>query len=150
LKKLYVSETKISETCYALLLSNLPRIQNVTWFGPVGFILQEIAKECLPLINEFLGAVSDATLLRKLCPHIKQLGIFLRTDNCLDLIYLTDVDWLEFTSCDYKIHNGKIIIDSMGIRLTKLIMTAVSNVDITHIINCCSVLKILDFELCGV
>jgi hypothetical protein len=29
-------------------------------------------------------------------------------------------------------------------------MTAVSNVDITHIINCCSVLKILDIDLCGV
>jgi hypothetical protein len=53
LEKLYVSETKISETCYALLFSNLPRIQNVTWFGPIDFILQKISKECLP----FLGAV---------------------------------------------------------------------------------------------
>jgi hypothetical protein len=37
----------------------------------------------------------------------------------------------------------------MGIRLTKLDMAAVKNVDITHIINCCSVLKILSFGLCG-
>jgi hypothetical protein len=150
LEKLYVPETKISETCYAVLLSNLPRIQNITWFGQVDFILQRIAKEYLPLINEFLGAVSDASLLRKVCPHIKQLGICLHTENCLDLVYLTDVDWLEFTSFDYKIRNGKIIIESMGIRLTKLIMTAVRNVDITHIINCCSVLKFLDIDICGV
>jgi hypothetical protein len=29
-------------------------------------------------------------------------------------------------------------------------MTAVRNLDITHIINCCSVLKILDFDVCGI
>jgi hypothetical protein len=68
----------------------------------------------------------------------------------LDLVQLTDVVGSEFTSCDYKIHNGKIVIESMGIRLTKLVMTAVRNIDISHIISNCSVLKILDFDLCGV
>jgi hypothetical protein len=66
----------------------------------------------------------------------------------LDVIHLTDVDWLRFKLGEYDIDKVRTIIANMGTRLTKLDMTAVSNVDITHIINCCSVLKILDFDLC--
>ncbi|KDR13190.1 hypothetical protein L798_12987 [Zootermopsis nevadensis] len=150
LEKLYVSETKISETCYAVLISSLPRIQNITWLGPVECILKNIRKKRLPKVNEFLGVISDVPLVRKLCPHIKKLSVCLQTKKSLDLIHLTEIVSLEFTSSDYYIHNLRIIIECMGIRLTKLDFAAVRNVDITHIISCCPVLKILNLALCEI
>jgi hypothetical protein len=149
LEKLYVLKTKISATCYALLLSNLPRIQNITWDSPAEFILQMITKEYLPLVKEFHCALLDASLLRTLCPHIKDLSISLGTENCLDVIHLTDVQWLGFELCYYETSMGTIIAN-MGTRLTKLDMTSVRNIDISHIINCCCVLKILYFDVCEV
>jgi hypothetical protein len=150
LEKLYVPGTNISATRYALLLSNLPRIQNITWEGSVDIVLQEITKECLPLVKEFHGTPFDVPLLRTLCPHIKYLGIYFLNEKCLDVIHLTEVDWLGFTYCGYDIDKGRTIIANIGTRLTKLYMTAVRNVDITHIINCCSVLKILEVNVCGI
>jgi hypothetical protein len=150
LEKLHVAGTDISHTCYALLLSNLPRIQNITWCGQVDNILQNITKECLPSVNEFSGGVSNASLVTQICPRIKDLSIYLHNENALDLIQLTDVVSLSLTRCDYNINKLNVVFENMGIRLTKLDVFLVENFNISHIISCCSILKILIVRFCGV
>ncbi|KDR13191.1 uncharacterized protein LOC110835590 [Zootermopsis nevadensis] len=150
LEKLYVSESSISETCYALLISNLPRIQNITWKGPVDFILRKITKISIPSVNEFVGAVSDASLVRKVCPHVKYLSVCIQTGDAWDLVNLNNVEWLEFTSCDYNIQSLGIVFKYLGKRLVKLDMAAVKNVDITQIIRYCTVLEIFNVGLCEI
>jgi hypothetical protein len=150
LEKLYVGGTAISETCYAILLSSLPRIQNISWRGSAEGVLQNITQECLPLLNEFTARVKDASLLTQKCPRIKHLSIHLDTGNLSDFIQLTDVVALELSHCDYVINNVIILFEHMGKRLTKLDLFGVEHVDFKQIVRCCSVLRILVFRYCRV
>jgi hypothetical protein len=150
LEELYVGGTKISEIRYAFLLSFLPRIRNIHWRGPVEGILKNIALECLPLVTEFCGTVSDASIVAKVCPRIKNLKISLLNQNSLELKQLTDVVSLEVGDCDYKINNLSIIFKIMGVRLRELHMFMVRNINFSHVIRGCPVLKILILKFCGV
>jgi hypothetical protein len=147
LTKLRVAGTRITDTGYALLLSSLPQIRNINWYGLADSILQNITKECLPLVDEFCGDVSDVSLLTKFCPRIRHLSISLNNENSCDLIQLTDVVWLQITHCYYNINYLGILIENMGTRLTKLDLTGVNNVNISRILSC-SVLKILIIRYC--
>jgi hypothetical protein len=150
LEKLYVAGTAISETCYAHLLSSLPRIQNIFWRGSVESVLQNITQESLPLVNEFNATVKDVPLLTQKCPRVKHLSIQLDTENSVDLIQLTDIVSLELEHCDYNINNVIILIESVGSRLTKLDMFGVGNIDFEQVVRCCCVLRTLVLRQCGI
>lgn len=150
LEKLYVGGTAISDICYAMVLSNLPRIENFSWRGCVESVLKHSKKDCFPSVREFNGKVKDASLLAQKCPRIKQLSINLDTVNLSDLALLTDVVTLELEHCDFNIHNVTILLESMGTRLTKLDFFGVENIDFRQIVRCCSVLRILSFRYCRV
>jgi hypothetical protein len=150
LETLHVANTTISETRYALILSSLPRVQNITWSGPVDRLLQNIKKACLPKVSTFWGTVSDPSLLTKLCPRIKHLILTLDNENSSELRRLTEVVTLEFTFSNYTTNNLGIVIENMGIRLTKLTMLAVVNINIIEVVTCCPVLKTLILKDCQV
>ncbi|XP_021931632.1 uncharacterized protein LOC110835588 isoform X2 [Zootermopsis nevadensis] len=150
LEILNVGGTGISEKSYALLLSRLPRIQSFFWKGRADDVFRYITRASLPLINEFSGVVTDASLLVRMCPHVKTLAVYLQSRNCSELVNLSDLVVLELSPCNYNTTNMGTVIENMGIRLTRLIMIQVANVDIVQIITSCSVLKILDLRYCRV
>jgi hypothetical protein len=150
LEKLHVSGTSISGTYYSLLLSSLPRIQNITWWSSVDIILQNITKECLPSVNHLCGVVSETSLVKKLCPQIRHLLVLLGTDSSLGIIHLTEVVTLELIDCDYTIGKIRILFENMGFRLTHLDIFLVENINISEIIKCCSVLMTLICRYCGI
>ncbi|XP_021931640.1 uncharacterized protein LOC110835594 [Zootermopsis nevadensis] len=141
LEVLRINGTSISEACYALILSSLPRVQNITWWDSVERILQNVTKECLPSVNDFLGTVSDSSFLAKMCPRIKRLSIRLLNGNSLELSRLTDVKFLGFVKCDYNINILSIVVENIGFRLTYLEMFWVENIIFSQIFTCCTVLK---------
>lgn len=150
LEDLYLGGTAISQTCYSLILSSLPRIENIQWCGPVDIIFKNITKKCLPLVKIFSGEVSDPSLLTKMCPRIKRLYVRLLSENSLELTRLTDVVYLQLLTCDYSVNNLSIIILNMGIALTNLEMCGITKVSIIEIFSSCSVLKRLVVKFCEV
>lgn len=150
LEKLQVGGTKISEVCYAMLLTGLPRIQNIYWRRPVETVLRYIIVECLPLVTEFSATVTDVSLLTQKCPRIKNLSINLEAENSCELVHLTDIVSIEFTYCDYKIKKLTPVLENLGMRLEKLDLFGVKNIDFIQIVRCCSALNILMFRYCQV
>jgi hypothetical protein len=149
LEILKIGGTSISEMTYSLILSALPKIMNVHWCGAVDIILQNITKEYLPSVKEFFGAISDVSLLRKMCPHIIQLRIALQGDNSFGPLHLTRVTSLDILFCDFNGCSLKPTFALMGIRLTSLCMYNIEDVNMFAIISCCSVLEILAVKRCS-
>jgi hypothetical protein len=79
---------------------------------------------------------------------MKYLFICLQSENSLERIHLGDVYLLGFMCCDYNINNLSKTLENMDIRLIKLDTFWVVNVNVTQIIICCPVLKILFVRFC--
>ncbi|XP_021931627.1 uncharacterized protein LOC110835585 isoform X3 [Zootermopsis nevadensis] len=150
LEKLNITGTEISERSYALLLSRLPRIQNIHWRGAVEGILRNISVECLPLLTEFSGTVFDPSLLTRKCPGIKNLKVSLQNPNALKLVLLNDIVSLELGNCDYISSNLDILVQVNGSKLKKLHLFMVRNVNLSEIIKCCYFLKVFIITSCEV
>jgi hypothetical protein len=147
LRALNVADTSISNNSYRALLSGLPQVEEVTWFGPIDPVLRDLTA-CLPSVRKFVGNVSAAQLLVQKCPNITELVLLSLTEDISDLGELRSVADLSILQCSCTDIRFDDVISRLGPSLTILNMHQVWNLNINDLINHCTVLNSLNITCC--
>jgi hypothetical protein len=149
LQSLNVSNTSISTDGYATVLSGLPHVRGVIWSGPVDLVLTHLSAS-LPSVRKFDGTVSAAGLLVQKCPNIKQLLLNFLTDDMSDLGELKKVTYLSIRNCSCTVIRLSDALIRLGPKLSTLEMHEVENVNVSDLINYCTVLNELSITCCNI
>jgi hypothetical protein len=149
LRALNVADTSISNNSFRELLSGLPQVEEVTWFGPVDPVLRDLTVS-LPSVTGFVGTILAAELLVQKFPNIKQLALFSLTVDISDLGELRSVSDLTILDCCYTAIGFSALISRLGPTLTKLEMHHVVNINMDDLINYCTVLYSLTITSCHI
>jgi hypothetical protein len=149
LRALNVADTSISNNSFRELLSGLPQVEEVTWFGPVDPVLRDLTV-CLPSVRKFVGNVSAAGLLVRKCQNITELVLLSLTEDISDLGDLRSVAELSVLLSSCTVFGFSALIMRLGQTLAKLEMYQVANLNIDDLINYCAALNELILSYCHV
>jgi hypothetical protein len=147
LRALNVSKTSISITGYRGLLSGLPQVQDIVWFGPIDPVLWNLTK-CLPSVRKFIGTILVAELLVQKCPNITELVQFSFTKDISDLAELRNLAGLSIIQCSCTDIRFGEDIRRLGPSLTKLEMFQILTINVDDVINSCTALNVFNITLC--
>jgi hypothetical protein len=149
LRNVNVADTSISSNGYRTLLSGLPDVRNVIWFGLIDPVLMNLPA-FLPSVRKFVGKVSDAALLVRNCPNITELRLLSLTEDVSDLGELRSVSDLSMLLTSWTVVRFGTVISRLGQTLTNLEMYQVVNINIDDLINYCVVLNSLIISYCHI
>ncbi|PNF23800.1 hypothetical protein B7P43_G16127 [Cryptotermes secundus] len=145
LLSLNFAKTSISTNSYAALLSGLPEMRDIIWFGPIEPVLGNLTS-CLPSVVAFLGVISDAKLFVQKCPNIKQLYLYSPSQDISGLGELRNVASISILNSSYSKIRFNDVINRLGPRLEIFEACQVDNINLDDVINYCTDLRSLSIN----
>jgi hypothetical protein len=137
-----VAGTSISNNGYRTLLSGLPGVKDVIWFGIIDPVLMNLSA-FLPSVSKFSGHFLHAELLVRNCPNLTELTLLSLPGDISDLGELRSVTAITMLLSNYITVRFSTAIRRLGQTLTKLEMYQVVNINMDDLINYCIVLNSL-------
>ncbi|GFG38125.1 hypothetical protein Cfor_07574 [Coptotermes formosanus] len=143
-----VTLTSISPEIYALFISELPHIWNISWIVQSSYILDYIHKENLPTVADFCGTMQGGNALAHKCPNIKFLEPHSASEDLSSLATLNNLVELTVRKGDYGPSRMGTELEGVGHRLKVLALNDVENVNMGAIITLHSSLESLQLARC--
>jgi hypothetical protein len=143
LKYLNLYGTQIGDEQYAMILSELPNIANITSRENEASILRHIAVGSLDTITHVSGYIQDIDTLTHKCPNITNIDMtdmYPRTRDLLGLTAFNVLRALEIHHLDYGSSDFNAVLQVVGHRLTDLKLSHAKCVDLQDITTLCPTL----------
>jgi hypothetical protein len=149
LKFLNLEGTKIDDEPYAMILSELPNIENITFRQHEASLLRHITVETIETITHVKSSLQDIDAVAHKCPNTTNIII---KNIIVDLSGLTAFNVLralEIHDLDYVNSNLKAVLQGVGHRLTDLKLSSFEGTVIQDIITLCPSLATLSLNRCS-
>jgi hypothetical protein len=148
---LNVVDTSITSKAYVSVLSELPKVENISWTSwstPADEILNGVANDKLSSVKSIMGTLVNATILVEKCRHISKLSLL--NTNCdlselKNLIALTD---LTIVKPNTRTTHLAAMLLHVGPRLRKLQLSSISEVSVYTVTLQCCYLQTLEMNHC--
>jgi hypothetical protein len=144
---LNIAETLISTNGYAILLSGLPQLEDITCFYPFDHIIRDLPGS-LPSVRKFMGIITEGTSLVQKCPNITELILISMVNDPSDLAEFTMVADLTIKNSIAVSYMLSPLITRLGPTLTSLKLFNVVSINMEDVIHYCSSLKHLRITQC--
>ncbi|PNF23799.1 hypothetical protein B7P43_G16127 [Cryptotermes secundus] len=145
LLSLNIAGTAISDNSYAALLSGLPEIRDVIWFGQIEPVLGNLTA-CLPSVVAFLGVISNAKLFVQKCPNITHMFLYYPSKDISHLGQFKNVVSISIRNCSYTEIRFSDVIKRLGRGVEYLGTHRVDNIILDDVINYCTGLRSLSIN----
>jgi len=137
---LNIGHTDISDEGYVMLLTGLPKLQNIVWFGNLDIVLRNVFGQ-LPSVKKVVGHISDAKLLAEKCPNMTNVVLFSITRDISHLTVLSSLSTISVVQSSCTAIGFNVAIRSIGSILTTLNMFQVVNINVDSLVSYCTALK---------
>jgi hypothetical protein len=148
LQILDITRTEIDRLHYGQLLSELPKISNVSFVSKEDDLLSHIVLETINTITHVTNIVNDINMQIQKFPRTQK---FILTTSNVDLSGLTawtDLHNLEILLGDCPQMNLNAVLTGIGHKLTDLTLKRVTRLNLLNIITLCKSLRHLHLHSC--
>jgi hypothetical protein len=148
LKLLYLEGTGIDDEHYAMILSELPNITNITFQKNATCFLRQIAVERLYTVRHVSGFIRDIETVAHKCPNTTNITMYHPTVNLSGLTAFNALSALTIEGLHYGNSDLKAVLQGAGHRLTELKLYHLEGLVLQDIITLCPSLAHLSLTYC--
>jgi hypothetical protein len=148
LKLLYLDGTGIDDDHYAMILSELRNITNITLQESDSCFLRQIAVERLNTVRQVIGFISDIETVAHKCPNTTTILMHPVAVDLSGLTAFNALSALRIHDLHYGNSNLKAVLQGAGHRLTELKLHCFDGLVLQDIITLCPSLAHLSLVWC--
>jgi hypothetical protein len=149
LKLLYLQGTEIDDERYAMILSELPNITNITFQKNDSCFLRQIAVERLHTVRHVSGYIRDIETVVHKCPNTTIISMYPVAVDLSGLTAFNALRSLRIHDLHYANSNLKAVLQGVGHRLTDLKLFHLEGLVLQDIITLCPSLAHLCLTYCS-
>jgi hypothetical protein len=149
LKFLHLGGTRIDYEPYAMILSELRNIANITFQQDEASLLSDIPAERLRTIAQVSGHIQDIYIVAHKCPNTTSINMHPVVTDLFALTAFNHLSALTIHNLDYDTSNLKAVLQVVGHRLTDLKLSHFERVVLQDIITLCPSLANFSLTYCS-